>query len=207
MSTSIERDEDNRYIVTFNGTDDIVTSVTSSGDEVQDWLDEILRIHRCRLHRLIVGLDLEWRPSNSRFQNPVAVLQLCVGRRCLVFLLLHADYVPNALLNFLADDRFTFVGVGIDGDVERLSDDHDISIGHTTDLRCLAAEKMNRPELNQKGLARLAEEVLGVEVRKPRHVTMSRWDRRDLTWEQIKYAAVDAFLSFEIGRRLVDDDF
>lgn len=207
MSTSIEQDEDNRFIVTFNGTDDIVTTVTSFGDEVEEWLDEILRIHRRRLYRLIVGLDLEWRPSNSRFQNPVAVLQLCVGRRCLVFLLLHADYVPNALLDFLADDRFTFVGVGIDGDVERLSDDHDISVGHTTDLRGLAAEKMNRPELNQKGLARLAEEVLGVEVRKPRRVTMSRWDQRDLTFDQIKYAAVDAFLSFEIGRRLIDDDF
>ncbi|OAY75753.1 hypothetical protein ACMD2_25777 [Ananas comosus] len=41
-----------------------------------------------------------------------------------------------------------------------------------------------------------------VEVRKSSHVTMSRWDPRDMTLDQIGYAYVDAFLSFEIGRRL-----
>ncbi|XP_010938222.1 3'-5' exonuclease [Elaeis guineensis] len=207
MSTSIRPVEGNRYIVTFNGTDDIMTTVTSSGDDVEAWIDEILRVHHRRLSRLIVGFDVEWRPSYSRVQNPVAVLQLCVGRRCLVFLILHADYVPDALIDFLANERYKFVGVGIDADVDRLSDYHFISVENTTDLRVLAAAIMNRPELNQKGLAGLAGDVLGVQVRKPREVTMSRWDQRYLTLDQIKYAAVDAFLSFEIGRRLVDFDF
>jgi len=33
---------------------------------------------------------------------------------------------------------------------------------------------------------------------------MSRWDNRYLTDEQVAYAAIDAFVSGEIGRALID---
>ncbi|XP_008776830.1 Werner Syndrome-like exonuclease [Phoenix dactylifera] len=207
MSVMIEQQDAIHYTVTFNGTDDIETTVTSFGNDAAEWVAEIYRIHQRRLSRLIVGFDVEWRPSFSQVQNPVAVLQICVGRRCLVFLVLHADHIPDDLLDFLADNRFTFVGVGIGNDADRLYNDHSIFVPNTTDLRGLAAENMGRPGMNQKGLAGLAKDVLGVEVRKPRRVTMSHWDNMPLTHEQIMYAAVDAFLSFEIGRRLFAGDF
>lgn len=207
MSTTIQHRSDTLYTVTFNGTDRILTTVTSSGADVVEWIAEILRIHRHRLSHLIVGIDAEWRPSFSSVQNPVAVLQLCVGRRCLVFLLLHADYIPQDLFDFLADDRFTFVGVGICGDADRLADEHNLTIANQTDLRGLAAETMDRPEMRQKGLAGLAAAVLGVTVTKPERVRMSRWDQENLSYDQMKYAAVDAFLSFEIGKRLVAGEF
>ncbi|PKA66661.1 Werner Syndrome-like exonuclease [Apostasia shenzhenica] len=207
MESWIVRNSESSFTVTFNSTDNISTTLTASADEVDSWIAEILRVHRRRLDRLIVGLDCEWRPSFSRVQNPVALLQLCVGRRCLIFQLLYADEIPSSLLDFLNDDRFTFVGVGIKNDAERLYDERYLEVCNAVDLSEIAAEKMERPDLRRMGLADLAMEVVAVEVRKPKHVTMSRWDNYHLSLDQILYACIDAFLSFEIGRRLHDGDF
>ncbi|KAI0528894.1 hypothetical protein KFK09_001437 [Dendrobium nobile] len=203
MATDIEELSDSTFRVTFDETENIETTLTASGDEVESWISNILRLS----NRFVVGIDVEWRPSFSRYQNPVALLQLCVGHHCLIFQLLHADYIPGSLENFLSDPSFTFVGVGINGDVERLAEERDLSVCNAVDLRELAAERMGRNEMRQKGLAALAMEVMGVQVSKPRRVRMGRWDQFYLTMDQIKYACIDAFLSFEIGRRLYDGDF
>jgi hypothetical protein len=103
MATSITANfGDGNYMVAFD-EDDIFTTYTASGDTVNNWLSLIYRIHRRRLDRLIVGLDVEWRPSFTRGvpRGPVALLQICVGRRCLVFQILRADYIPDALHDFL----------------------------------------------------------------------------------------------------------
>ncbi|KAG6504965.1 Werner Syndrome-like exonuclease [Zingiber officinale] len=185
----------------------VQTTVTSSGDEVEMWIDEILGIHHRRLHQLVVGLDVEWRPSYSRNRNPVAVLQICVGMRCLVFQVLHRDYFPQNLFDFLSDHRFTFVGVGIQNDVELLVEDWGLQVANTVDLRTLTVDRMQRQDLRNAGLKKLAEEVLGLVMEKPRTVTMSNWERGMLTYAQIAYACADAFISFEIGKRLITGQF
>ncbi|XP_074592389.1 3'-5' exonuclease-like [Curcuma longa] len=185
----------------------VQTTVTSSGDEVEMWIDEILEIHSRRLYQLVVGLDVEWRPSYSRNQNPVAVLQICVGMRCLIFQVIHADYFPPNLITFLADDLFTFVGVGIQNDADLLDHNWGLIVSNTSDLRILAANEMQRNDLRSAGLKQLAEEVLGLVVEKPRRVTMSNWEMNALSYAQIAYACADAFLSFEIGRRLLRPQF
>ncbi|OEL33107.1 hypothetical protein BAE44_0005875 [Dichanthelium oligosanthes] len=184
--------------VTF-GDDVIATTVTSSGEAVEGWLAEV----RAAPGDLVVGLDVEWRPSTRAWQNPVATLQLCVGRRCLIFQLLHADRVPRALAEFLGDRGVRFVGVGVEADAERLSDDHELGVANAVDLRGLAAEGMGRPDLRQAGLRALVAAVLGVDLVKPQRVTMSRWDASCLSYEQIRYACIDAFVSFEVGRKLL----
>ncbi|XP_004136771.1 Werner Syndrome-like exonuclease [Cucumis sativus] len=191
------------YDITFDD-DEILTLVTASPSMVDMWISEILRIHRRRLHRLVVGLDVEWRPNFDRhFRNPVATLQLCVGRRCLIFQLIHASETPQSLIDFLEDDTFTFVGVGIDNDVLKLYNDYDLNVANTVDLRELAADEMQSDEFRTAGLKTLGREVLGREIDKPRNVKLSRWDRQWLNPAQILYATVDAFLSFEIGRYLL----
>ncbi|AQK97086.1 Werner Syndrome-like exonuclease [Zea mays] len=190
--------------VTF-GNDVINTTVTSSGQAVERWIAEILALHRpgSNGYSIIVGLDVEWRPSFGPHQNPVATLQLCVGHSCLIFQLLYADYVPGALAEFLGDRGIRFVGVGVEADAERLSDDHGLVVANAEDLRGRAAERMNRPDLRQAGLRALVQVVMGVNLVKPQRVTMSRWDASCLSYEQIKYACIDAFVSFEVARRLL----
>ncbi|XP_010268097.1 PREDICTED: Werner Syndrome-like exonuclease [Nelumbo nucifera] len=146
---------------------------------------------------------IKWKPSFNRRVNPVAILQLCVGRRCLIFQLAHADYIPSSLLDFLEDDRITFVGVGIEKDVEKISRDHDLSVYYWKDLRSLAAKQFSMPELKNAGLKRLAWEVLKEDIDKPRYITLSNWDAYSLTEAQVRYATADAFLSLEIGMELL----
>ncbi|KAF7096068.1 hypothetical protein CFC21_098074 [Triticum aestivum] len=197
-----------KLVTSVDFEDDTITAtVTSSGDAVKAWLRQIRYVYRWVYHKLIVGLDVEWRPSYGRAQNPVALLQLCVGRRCLVFQLLHADFVPPALHRFLANPDFRFVGVGVQDDGGRLSDDYGLEVANAVDLRDLAADEMRRPWLRQAGLKDVAGVVMGANLQKPRRVTMGPWDACRLSQEQIQYACIDAFVSFEVGRKLLTGDY
>ncbi|KAK1291683.1 hypothetical protein QJS10_CPB17g00656 [Acorus calamus] len=198
-------ESETRFMVHFFEDAHITTVVTSSGDEATEWVNEVLSInHRSTTTTIIVGLDIEWRPNFGRqYDNPAAVLQLCIGHHCLVFQLLHCDYIPEALSGFLSNPNFTFIGVGIGEDVEKLVVDHDLMVANTKDLRVMAVEETGRGELRREGLKGLAREVLGREVAKPRRVQLGRWDNLWLNLDQIMYACIDAFLSFEIARRLV----
>ncbi|KAI8558574.1 hypothetical protein RHMOL_Rhmol04G0105500 [Rhododendron molle] len=69
-------------------------------------------------------------------------------------------------------------------------------------MRRLASRELRDRQLRNAGLVKLAREVLGKEFVKPRRVTLSDWDDDWLSREQIQYACVDAFVSFEIGRCL-----
>ncbi|XP_037467778.1 Werner Syndrome-like exonuclease [Triticum dicoccoides] len=197
-----------KLVTSVDFEDDVITAtVTSSGDAVKAWLRQIRYVYRWVYHKLIVGLDVEWRPSYGRAQNPVALLQLCVGRRCLVFQLLHADFVPRALHRFLANPDFRFVGVGVQDDADRLSNDYGLEVANAVDLRNLAADEMRRPWLRQAGLKGVAGVVMGANLNKPRRVRMGPWDACRLSQEQIQYASIDAFVSFEVGRKLLTGDY
>lgn len=79
-------------------------------------------------------------------------------------------------------------------------------MANVRDLRSLAAEELNVPELYWAGLDTLGLCTLGFEVSTPRYITTSRWDNRSLTEEQVEYAAVDAFVSCGVGRTLTSDN-
>ncbi|KAG2596483.1 uncharacterized protein LOC120710523 [Panicum virgatum] len=183
-------------VVMDDGSPPIRTTVTNSGDAVKRYLREV----RKRGGRLLVGLDTEWRVIRSGAHR-MAVLQLCVGRRCLVFQIARADYVPGALRGFLADPGHIFAAVGVGNDVERLYDDCGLVVANPVDLPPAAAEVLGRPELRRAGLKALAREVMGVDVDKDKGVARSEWGR-SLSPVQVRYACIDAFVSYEVGRLL-----
>lgn len=192
-------DSHNLYDVSFFN-DQIHTLVTHSAPMVESWLSEINPIIN---ENPIIGLDVEWRPNQSRsIENPVATLQLCVGHRCLIYQLIHTQNIPQSLFDFLANRSYKFVGAGIENDVEKLLLDYELKVTNAVDLGVLAATRLCKRELKNAGLKGLAKEVLGKEIEKPKKVTLSRWDSEWLTCNQVQYACLDAFLSSEIGRRL-----
>ena len=196
--------EDGTAVVSFD-EDYIDTTLTDSGDVVDWWVAETYRMHR-RGH--VAGLDVEWRPATGRAPpGPVAVLQVCVDHRCLVFQILRADYVPAKLSAFLADRRFTFVGVGIRDDAAKLRAGYGLRVASAVDLRRLAADALGRPDLLRAGLQALVLEVMGVQMDKPHHVRVSAWDAPALSDDQLKYACADAFASYEVGRRIYEGDY
>ncbi|CAB4316454.1 unnamed protein product [Prunus armeniaca] len=90
----------------------------------------------------------------------------------------------------------------IGSDVEKLLLDYGLHVANAVDLAVFAANRFGSSELRNAGLKGLARQMLGKEVQKPNRITMSRWDNQWLTCDQVQYACVDAFLSFEIGRHL-----
>ncbi|KAK1305568.1 hypothetical protein QJS10_CPA10g01693 [Acorus calamus] len=171
----------NIFRVHFYDMAHIATTITKFESTVSRWIHNIQSSHAHRLYRLIVGLDIEWRPNlRDHEDNPVALLQLCVGQCCLVFQILHCPHIPDALYHFLADPRFTFVGVGIDDDVRKLRRNYNLNVVNTRDLREMAVEQVGRRELGRFGLKRLAKEFLGKDVEKPRWIQMGDWDEKFL---------------------------
>ncbi|KAL8489210.1 hypothetical protein ACS0TY_024730 [Phlomoides rotata] len=191
------------YSVTFFNKS-IFTTVTSNPARVSDWISEIKQFSFGR--RLLVGLDVEWRPNSFRGQqNPVALLQLCVGDRCLIYQIWHSPEIPQSLAYFLSDDSNTFVGKGIKSDLDKLGADYGIG-GNAlyVDLGNLAADLYYMDHsLKNVGLKRLVSDVLGMEMEKPEDVTRSPWDNWCLTADQVQYACIDAFVSSEIATALL----
>ena len=92
--------------------------------------------------------------------------------------------------------------MGIRGDVEKLLEDYSLRVENYEDLRRLAEDVLGERDMRGAGLRTLARRLLGMELEKPERITRSRWDNEWLTGEQVQYACVDAFVSFEVGRRL-----
>jgi ribonuclease D len=170
-----------KYDVVFH-SETIHTMVTHTPSMVDVWLS-----HLPRNTNTIVGLDVEWLPNRQRnMDNPVAIIQLCINRECLVFQILRASFIPQSLVAFLENQGNTFVGVGIKEDVEKLLRDHSLHVANFVELRTLATERFGE-HMRGAGLKTLAAHVLGKDIEKPRKITMSRWDKFKLTPQQVQY--------------------
>ncbi|MCL7032464.1 hypothetical protein MKW94_019841 [Papaver nudicaule] len=200
------------YIVRFYN-DRICTIITHAAWVVDQWISSIYTDFRNNLDNLVVGLDCEWKASDKdsaafkskrkkkkgSARNKVAVLQLCVADRCLIFQFACRDSIPPSLYEFLNDEKFRFVGVAVDEDGKKLHKDYELTVAKTIDLRTLAAEKLGRTELCRAGLKSLTQIVLAQDLPKPIDVTLSEWDARLLTDRQIEYACLDAFVSCKLA--------
>ncbi|KAI4348129.1 hypothetical protein L6164_008888 [Bauhinia variegata] len=194
------------YTITFH-QNIIGTTVTSSAFVVDLWISKVYRSHKRHLNKLIVGLDIEWRPNlEPNANNPVAIVQICMGHKCLIFQTLHADAIPASLVNFLGNKNFAFVGVGVQEDARKLMQDHKLLVGRTMDIAEGAALKYKKPELAWIGLKRLAFELTGKVMLKPKNVTLSHWDAQFLSYAQVEYATIDAYVSFLLGMQVFKND-
>ncbi|CAI9261317.1 unnamed protein product [Lactuca saligna] len=182
------------------------TVVTIKPSSVDKWISDIEGTYHDRLDSLVVGLDIEWLHNDSKkVEHRAATLQLCVESSCLIFQIIHATEIPMSLKNFLNNPQYTFVGVGIEYDVEKLFRDYELVVGRKSELKTLAVEETGVKTVLNKGLTELAAMVLekDKETMKLESATMSPWDEKQLTLEQVQYASVDAFLSFVTGKILL----
>ncbi|VFR01682.1 unnamed protein product [Cuscuta campestris] len=126
-----------------------------------------------------------------------------IKTKCLVFQLVHAEAIPEALKRFVADPTFVFAGVEVAGDVAKLSAEYGLGCAKVADLRELARAKWPGKFDRAAGLKGLAREICGLEVAKPEEVRRSDWAAAELSGAQVEYACIDAYASFRVGQALI----
>ena len=153
-----------------------------------------------------VGFDIEWKPQfkskkKGGVENKTAVLQLAVESSCLVCHFYYIRTPPKVLASVLSDEKISKIGSGILQDVAKLKKD--------TGLKCIGlvdtqkmAKSIGIPESQKLGLKSLAKGLLGIEIEKPKSVAMSNWEKFPLTFRQIHYAALDAWIGLKIYQHL-----
>ncbi|KAK4264439.1 hypothetical protein QN277_025618 [Acacia crassicarpa] len=192
-----------KYYVMSQGSA-IETTITHKATVADEWLHQLYSKYSGR--HTVVGLDTEWMLRIFSPTMKAAILQLCVENTCLILQLCHLnDDVPENLKKFLADPNFTFVGVQVKNDTKKLRE-YGLECGNNV-VDVLDVAKRDWPErFSLSGLKHLAKELVGLEMRKNKKVTMSDWHVRDLSYEQIEYACIDAYASYWIGHKLLVED-
>ncbi|XP_052163294.1 uncharacterized protein LOC127780428 [Oryza glaberrima] len=204
VSTRLRRSTQTHAAYTVHVADRrVIALVTAHPAYSRRWVHTTRWLHHrlLRSGRLLVGLGVQWTPLRRPLHRgspppPPATLQLCVGHRCLVFHLAHADAIPAALRRFLADPRVTFVGSGASNDRRMLSAYYDLHVASARELRAVAA-------MGNASMEAMADRFLGYPgIAKPTNVAMSAWHAPYLSIEQVEYACVDAYLAFRLAVHL-----
>ena len=124
--------------------------------------------------------------------------------------------LPEVLKRFLTEEDHIFTGAHIENDVKRLRDDFVVTISNPTDLQIAVPEATTRYEYlrgthpihgrRRSSLEKIAREVLNLPYLQKMDADQTNWHARDLDTLQVTYAAVDAYLSYEIANQLVIKD-
>lgn len=146
----------------------------------------------------VLGFDCEWVSYQGK-RRPVALLQLASHRGlCALIRLCMINRIPQELYDLLNDDNIIKVGVSPYEDARVLREDYRLKVESTLDLRYMA----ERTGLEPLGIARLANEVLGITLDKHWKVRCSDWETPELSDRQMKYAASDAHVAVELFKKL-----
>ena len=86
----------------------------------------------------------------------------------------------------------------VQADAKKLKFDHGLVCEGVVELGELAAQAFQDKVLQTASLVTLTKKVLGATFMKDRRATMSNWAIHDLAFEQIQYAAADAWLSYHL---------
>ncbi|KAF9027687.1 hypothetical protein BGZ52_002412 [Haplosporangium bisporale] len=111
---------------------------------------------------------------------------------------------PAELSRILRDKRVLKVGINIRADGTKLFKDWGVACASLVELGSLYIQVID--DLNNSRRVRsmdsLARELLGHAVEKTNLTRMGNWERKELTSQQISYAANDVYVTYEVAERI-----
>ena len=144
----------------------------------------------------VLGFDTETRPAFKKGQKfAPSLLQLATESEVFLFQLQQTG-LSQPILTVLGDCNIVKAGVALDFDLKSLQELRPFNPGGFVDLARMARRK----GVHNQGLRGLAALVCGIRISKSARTT--NWANRDLTPQQIQYAATDAWIGREIYQRL-----
>ena len=146
----------------------------------------------------LLGFDTESKPTFTKGQTQYVSLVQLAGKDAVY--LFQVDQIPvlDGILQILADPQIVKAGVSVEGDLRMLQQNNDFIAAAFAEIN----ELSKKLGLRTLGLKKLAALLMGVNLSKPKRVTMSNWAEKELKERQIVYAATDAWISRELFLRL-----
>eukprot|EP00798_Chlamydomonas_sp_ICE-L_P014859 gene14858-20919_t len=168
----------------------------------------------------IIGLDTEWRPVGMMGgSGAVALVQLSTPYAVVLVPVIHLPHLPTLDLIYsskkmikcgvaiLGDEKqlkgdsemeYQVIkrGVALLGDEKQLKGDSEMQVSSLLDISKSAKDaEIFGDKKAPMGLGGLVLELGGPDMLKPKNVTCSNWEARNLSDKQIEYAALDAYAS------------
>lgn len=154
----------------------------------------------------LVAFDAEWVPDYAwDSDNPISVLQLAfpVSRRVYVLQLERLERrLPQEVKMMLVNPGVRKVGFAVDGGDRAKMDRSDIAVTHDsiTDVQAQCAAVLGVGQgATSLSLKNAASELLGFDLRKDKRISCSDWSTQELSPEQVRYAALDAWVTLRLS--------
>jgi len=144
----------------------------------------------------ILGFDTETKPSFRKGKrNKVSLLQLAFDNTAILFRI-NKIGLPDPLIRVLSDPGKIKAGVAVHDDIRVLQNIRNFVPAGFIDLQKIVKEH----GIESISLKKLSAIVLGFRISKSQQVT--DWNADVLTEAQLKYASTDAWVCYEIYRKL-----
>lgn len=144
----------------------------------------------------LLGFDTEARPTFKKGDyHPLSLLQIGTAERVFLFRL-NKIGLGGEIARIFATPEIVKVGVSVQDDIKELQKLRRFQPASVLDLNDLAEQN----EIKNKGVRNLTALFLGFRVSKSQQTT--NWERDELTMPQIRYAATDAWVCYEIFKRM-----
>uniref|UniRef100_A0A8I6YZU8 3'-5' exonuclease domain-containing protein n=1 Tax=Hordeum vulgare subsp. vulgare TaxID=112509 RepID=A0A8I6YZU8_HORVV len=149
-------------------------------------------------HEKFLGLDLEYTAD----QRGVAVIQLCFARHVLIFQWAWSDKHCPELMDFLRSG-ITFASVDIRNDKLKMRHNFGIEIpaGCLVDLQTIFRLRHDRTSMAHMAVALIDNSFADMKTSFPKS-QHKLWEKGPLDDINIEYAAKDAYVSYELYRKI-----
>jgi ribonuclease D len=189
LKSKISKEEVNLLpVVVFEGKITVVDDLS----KIQPAIEELRKAK-------VVGLDTETKPSFTRgTYHKVSLVQISTLNHCFLFRLNHIGF-PSALAEFLTDDSIKKIGLSLRDDFNGLNKHHSFKPENAVDIQTIA-QSYGIMELS---LQKIYAILFGKKISKSQRLT--NWESSELTEQQQRYAATDAWASLQIYQQLMKE--
>ncbi len=140
----------------------------------------------------VLGFDTETRPTFTKGKTcRPALIQLATAETVYLIQLTRIAFRDD-IATLLSSPRVLKVGVAIHDDMKALARIHPFAADGVVDLAAMARAR----GIQAQGLRTLSANLLGFRISKS--AQCSNWENHELTAQQIKYAATDAWVGREL---------
>ncbi|MDO9633507.1 MAG: 3'-5' exonuclease [Paludibacter sp.] len=190
IKSKITKEEVNQLpVILFEGE----VTVVDSDEKVHDALSD-LQQHE------IVGIDTETKPSFRKgVLHKVALLQISTPNHCYLFRLNRISF-PRELGVFLSDKSILKIGLALKDDFTALNKHHKFKPENVVDLQSIVKDY----GIMDLSLQKIFALVFNQKISKSQRLT--NWEIQDLTEQQQRYAATDAWAALMIYKRLIKEE-